>query len=498
MMSMEICSNISNTINTDLLKFKLLYFNTVGSFATLKSYIPLFMKQLGLKPNQVGVLLGANQIAGFCVALAVGFIVDKFRLRKTSLIVCSLLMLLSILWLAFAFSENVHESCDDIHVKFNRSFSLFCNMHPTCTDEQFIASDRSWLYKQGDVQTSFYKLCVFLLPFEVFIISIYSLIDVFTMNALEEEIHKLPYQRSFGALGFGSILFVASWITPTATAYYCGINVSNVNFTPMFVCLFVMVLLTVPLVVIIKPEEIQVNFDKTTNNETWVGIKEFCKNGRNATFMLAGGVLVGFIYGFKMAYAFWRIDDLGGTKRMLGFAVLFHGLAEFVTGLCASRLIQTLGCLKIVSFGAFMFAADCFGYAAMRNPNWTLLLQVLEGFAFFCTYILGLVYIAETTRPRCQAAVTFMFSSSYLCLGRSMGSGVGGLLTGEFGVEKAFYMMSALSAVITIILGTLDWLYRHKTDELESYQENTGGDQTALLVQKSGSTNDEEVVDYGT
>ncbi|XP_033096038.1 uncharacterized protein LOC117100445 [Anneissia japonica] len=149
-----------------------------------------------------------------------------------------------------------------------------------------------------------------------------------------------------------------------------------------------------------------------------------------------------------------------------------------------------------------MYAINCVGYATMHNPNWSILMKATEGAGFFCTMVVGLAYIAQTARPRCQAAVTFMFSAAYTSLGFSVGSEIGGLLTGEYGVKNVFYMVSGLSASVAIFIGMFDWIYsmNNSRDEVSSTSEHytAAGHHPALTGQDSCNSDKDKLIDYGS
>ncbi|XP_071947475.1 major facilitator superfamily domain-containing protein 6-like [Antedon mediterranea] len=498
-------SNLFSRLNESLLRFKILYFTSIGIVSTLKTYMQLFMKQLGLNPYQVGVLLCITQLTGFCLSICVGFIVDRFRIRKPCLITAFTIMILSLLGLSFAFSYNVETSCENVQAQFNQSFSLYCQHHSECTEQDFVATDRSWLYTEYRIRYTMYKLFVFLLPLEVCFISTYALLDVFTMNVLQKDTDQLPFQRAFGALGWGCINFIASFIMSLTKSniQYCGIAVSVVDFSYMFIFLIIIISITLPLVVTIKPIEHNTNASHSLqlDNDTLKGITNFLRNWRNLMFILGDGILVGTLYGFKIAFVFWRVDDLGGGKKLLGVAIIIHGAMEFIVGILGSKLLQLFSCVQIIAFGAFMYALDFFGYAVMQTPIWTLVLQAIEGVAFFCTYIFGLVYIANTTHPRSLASITFMFSSSYVSLGRSMGSSVGGTLVQKFGIQNAFMMYSVFATILSVLLGTTDLLTRKNHKPEANIDDRVGSDisldQTALIGQLPESDS-EQMANYGS
>ena len=87
--------NILYRIKSDHFHIKAYYFCFYGALGSLVPYLSVYFKQLGLEPDQIGLLHGFKPVIGFCGALILGNIADSFRIRRY-------LFLSSILcWIAF-------------------------------------------------------------------------------------------------------------------------------------------------------------------------------------------------------------------------------------------------------------------------------------------------------------------------------------------------------------------------------------------------------------
>ncbi|ELU14552.1 hypothetical protein CAPTEDRAFT_210975, partial [Capitella teleta] len=85
----------SMRIEPALLPIKLFYLTFIGGIGCVLPYVAVFLKQLGLSPQQIGLISGVRPIVGFISGPVWGMLADRFNIRR-------ILLLISIsAWLAF-------------------------------------------------------------------------------------------------------------------------------------------------------------------------------------------------------------------------------------------------------------------------------------------------------------------------------------------------------------------------------------------------------------
>ena len=97
-------------INRDLLVYKAFYFFFLSGFGSIFPYLPVYFRQIGLPASQVGLLLGLRPIVQFASAPFWAIMADKYRKRKSVLVMSVMSWL--IMTMALAFVEPTNEICE--------------------------------------------------------------------------------------------------------------------------------------------------------------------------------------------------------------------------------------------------------------------------------------------------------------------------------------------------------------------------------------------------
>lgn len=97
-------------INRDLLVYKAFYFFFLSGFGSIFPYLPVYFRQIGLPASQVGLLLGLRPIVQLASAPFWAIMADKYRKRKSVLVMSVLSWL--IMTMALAFVEPTNELCE--------------------------------------------------------------------------------------------------------------------------------------------------------------------------------------------------------------------------------------------------------------------------------------------------------------------------------------------------------------------------------------------------
>ena len=97
-------------INHDLLVYKAFYFFFLSGFGSIFPYLPVYFRQIGLPASQVGLLLGLRPIVQFASAPFWAIMADRYRKRKSVLVMSVISWLIMTMTLAFV--EPTNEICE--------------------------------------------------------------------------------------------------------------------------------------------------------------------------------------------------------------------------------------------------------------------------------------------------------------------------------------------------------------------------------------------------
>ena len=219
------------------------HFSFVGAYGCVLPYISIYMKQLGLSPQQIGLISGLRPIVGFCSAPFWGALGDQFKIRRWLLV----LSLMS--WLAFFVGlfhirpPNETDSCPTDIALIRRSYNMpllhkrQLSADDNQTDNIFSVIDevidlvdrrvnnndtdvvewsedelesmtmyRGWMYEAGSLWRVFITCLSLIVAGEVFQSPASALSDTGTLHTLEDaglSLDNYGYIRAWGALGYG-------------------------------------------------------------------------------------------------------------------------------------------------------------------------------------------------------------------------------------------------------------------------------------------------------
>lgn len=211
-------------VETQLMKFKSFFFFFGGAIGSVFPYFSIYYKQMGLSPNQIGIISGLRPLIGFCSGPVWGSIADRFRIRRIMLF-CSALG-----WLAFITSigfvpppEISDDQCpivqDFVGVKANETATnvtvdeelrdTFDDLHtlrPDVSPEESLMESRGWIYDSDDLFRVYITIMVLVVLGELVQSPCGALADSGCIETLgNTDMHKYGHQRAWGSIGLGTM-----------------------------------------------------------------------------------------------------------------------------------------------------------------------------------------------------------------------------------------------------------------------------------------------------
>ena len=175
---------------------------------------------------------------------------------------------------------------------------------------------------------------------------------------------------------------------------------------------------------------------------------------RKNRFMKGCKVLVGDIHCFSFAFSvflsgllfagvdnflFWHVQDIGGSEVIMGAAVSFAAMAEFIMYLSMDWFLKRLGHVAAMSLALLMLAVRLVLYSLVWMPWMVIPLALLQAFTH------ALMWGAVCSYPDFKLNPSIMDRSAHWVLvschhgvGVAVGSIVAGLLYEHFGIALVF------------------------------------------------------------
>lgn len=180
------------------------------------------------------------------------------------------------------------------------------------------------------------------------------------------------------------------------------------------------------------------------------GLKQLLRNADLTIFLLA--VFLGMVgYGANITYLFLRLEEVGASRSLLGFALSVGTIGELPFLLFSSRLLRRVGTRGTLICSLLAMVVMLFGDAFARAPWVVIALQLLHGTAFSGMTVAGVAYADEVAPPGMGATAQGMFYAVFSGIGIGLGSLTSSIMREHWG-SNIMFQVAGLVALLGLIL----------------------------------------------
>lgn len=203
-------------VTLPLFFIKIFYFSFIGGLGCVLPFLSIYFKQLGLSPQEIGIISGLRPIVGFLSGPLWGSIADRYNIRRVMLLFSVLAWVGVYVALAFVPPPEELDNCPKdmhphrdiikIHPSTNPTHEVKeANGTANITADEYEALKESigWMYSSETVHKVFIIVLLLILLGEFFQSPTTALSDAGTIQALGKE--NLDYygsQRAWGTVGW--------------------------------------------------------------------------------------------------------------------------------------------------------------------------------------------------------------------------------------------------------------------------------------------------------
>jgi len=240
--------------------------------------------------------------------------------------------------------------------------------------------------------------------------------------------------RLWGSIGIGTLAWITGWLvqwTHLSFIFYIYI---------LFMGLAAIVALWLP-----KPPLIAIQ-------SYWKSASQFFTDNRWKRFLL-GCLLAGFSHLFLGYYIFIFAKNLGAQENTLGFFVAIASATNIVIFFLMPRILKRWSALQVMIFSNILLVIRCAITAFIHEPNWVILVQLLDGPTWGTMWAAGVHYANEIAPHGLSASAQALYNAIFLGLGGIISASLGGVIYSSWGATVLFLiaaLMAALSALVFI------------------------------------------------
>ncbi|XP_031336039.1 uncharacterized protein LOC116165602 isoform X2 [Photinus pyralis] len=178
--------------------------------------------------------------------------------------------------------------------------------------------------------------------------------------------------------------------------------------------------------------------------------------------LFAAFFILGTVWGYIESFLFWLIQDLGGSKSLMGITITVGGIAGIPLLVLSGPIIKRIGHANVIFIGFLFYAIRLLGYSLIYNPWLCLIFEAMESITSSLTVTAVVTYGAKLSTITTDTSVQGILGGLYFGVGKGSGSLVGGYLMKYVGTRTTFQIFSAVAAVTGLIYFCFNHFYMKK------------------------------------
>ncbi|XP_057367697.1 uncharacterized protein LOC130688704 isoform X2 [Daphnia carinata] len=178
--------------------------------------------------------------------------------------------------------------------------------------------------------------------------------------------------------------------------------------------------------------------------------------------LLVIALVYGTIYSFCANYLFLFLQDIGGTRALMGLSSTVQSVIMIPLLLMSDYIFRKLGHPNVQTLGLSINFIRLLGYSYLYDPRLCLLLESLDTLCFFFGRTSQIAYANELGTLTTVASTQGLLGAITFGLGLGLGSVTGSLLIGSYGQRLTFRIMASVSLVTGILYFIFNLRFKNK------------------------------------
>ena len=223
----------------------------------------------------------------------------------------------------------------------------------------------------------------------------FTLADAALLEHLGDERRYYGKQRLWGSLGFGIFSFVVGVLLEKSRHTVCA-----EQYTDYIICFCVFTIAMV--LTLFTSTKFHFEYNNTTKSGASV-LSALCNIHYGSCLMAA--CFMGFAYGMSHNFINWFIEDLGGSKTLMGVAVICRSIADLTTFFAAGFVINLVGQVKMMFVCLLCYGTIFISYSLIEN-SWSVLpIELLNGMTYAAAWSACTSYMAGASTADAVATI---------------------------------------------------------------------------------------------
>ncbi|XP_058118432.1 major facilitator superfamily domain-containing protein 6-like [Anopheles ziemanni] len=174
--------------------------------------------------------------------------------------------------------------------------------------------------------------------------------------------------------------------------------------------------------------------------------------------------LLGNFWGFIESYLFVIMTAMGSPNYLLGLTYTVGTVASIPMMALLNRITHRVGHVNLLVVAFFAHALRILGYSWISNPFWCFPIELNEAISCYFMWVVATTYCAVLAPTSMVATLIGVAGMVHFCLGKGIGSFIGGFLIARVGLKLAFRYVGYTAACCGVLYKLVHLLWLHKYD----------------------------------
>lgn len=181
----------------------------------------------------------------------------------------------------------------------------------------------------------------------------------------------------------------------------------------------------------------------------WHGVTELFRRPGWVVFLVAM-FLAGIGSSANSNFLFLHLQDMGGTRSLMGIALTVGSISEIIVFSFVGRWLRTWGSRRMLALSLAASTLRLLLYSLIPSPLWVLPIQLFHGLAFSLLWSAGVAYADSLAPSGLGATAQAFFGAMQAGLAVVVGSILGGIIYDAAG-SAALFRWSSVAVAIGLI-----------------------------------------------
>ncbi|XP_046981061.1 major facilitator superfamily domain-containing protein 6-like [Schistocerca americana] len=177
--------------------------------------------------------------------------------------------------------------------------------------------------------------------------------------------------------------------------------------------------------------------------------------------------VLGTAWGYIESFLFWLLQDLGGSRSLMGVTITVAGLAGIPLLVLSGPIIESIGHANVLFIGFVFYAIRLFGYSLIYNPWLCLIFEAMESVTSSLSFTAAVTYAAKLSTTTTDTSIQGLLGGLYFGVGKGAGSLVGGYLMKGIGTRPTYQVFAAMCAVVGTFYFFFNKFYLRRRPQVE-------------------------------